>query len=417
MAWDTCSIPAPAFVFTVATFARRTSALSGAGALGQGSCPRVSVMSCPTWRWRCSRRRTALDTSSTRWGSTCRRVYDWCGWWIPSANVRWPTGRTLPVHPPGIVPRLLILQIGALAADRHHPGLHPFPVVEIPGRDGQVARADPNGQEAVGGMAGGSGAEDGVASPDVMAHAVLVAVEDREHVVTLDGPGEGVLVVLLPEVAVGALQGVVEEHDHRLVGAELVQAPGQPLPGASVGIHVEAQAAQIVPAPGVVDAPVTPPGLLLDRGLAVHVVVADGLEDRVLEEAILAGEAVDPLELGELLQEAVVGSVAREEHAARGRDASADLGRVLRSRQLVHLLNQGAILLVHPARAEMRIAGHEEGEGGRLCRSWLSGHREGEPEPQYKERLPAFSQPFENLTPRAGSTTPAAPGAAGRAIG
>src|SRR6266581_3728871 len=81
-----------------------------------------------------------------------------------------------------------------------------------PPRPGRARRREPPG---TGGTSGGG----------------LVAVEDREDVVTLDGPGEGVLVVLLPEVAVGALEGVVEEQDHGPVRADALELPGHPFPG------------------------------------------------------------------------------------------------------------------------------------------------------------------------------------------
>src|SRR4029453_9737242 len=86
--------------------------------------------------------------------------------------------------------------------DRDGPRLGPALLVEVPGHDREVARAHPDDQEGVRRGPGRAGAEDGISLPEVLAHAVLVAVEDREHVVALERARKGQLLVEVPAVAV-----------------------------------------------------------------------------------------------------------------------------------------------------------------------------------------------------------------------
>ena len=103
--------------------------------------------------------------------------------------------------------------------------------------------------------------------------------------------------------------------DERPAPAHGRKLSGQPLASAQVRIHVETEHAQVSPVPRIVDAAVARDDAGLDGRLGVDVVVADSLEDREGEEAILAGEAVDLLELRELVDMAVVGHVSGEDDA------------------------------------------------------------------------------------------------------
>src|SRR6185503_5329638 len=123
------------------------------------------------------------------------------------------------------------------------------------------------------------------------------------------------------------------------------------------------------------------------------------LEDRIFEDAVLAGETVERFELRELLERPAVRGVAREENAARRLHAAADLGRVFGSRQRVHLLDDAAIDLFHALGAEMRIAGDEEGDGLGLARRGWRQRRGGREAREERERNRGEgAQPFENLT-------------------
>ena len=83
-----------------------------------------------------------------------------------------------------------------------------------------IRRADDaHDQEVVRRVPRSAGAEHGVAAPVVVPHVVLVAVEEGEHVVAGDGARERVLLALLPEVAVGPLERVVEEEDEGALAA------------------------------------------------------------------------------------------------------------------------------------------------------------------------------------------------------
>ena len=227
--------------------------------------------------------------------------------------------------------------------------------------------AEAHDQELVRGVPRRAGQEDVLAAPHVVASVVEVAVEDGEHIVAIESLRERLLIGLWPKVAVRALDRVMEENDQGATVADLGQILDQPRASRRVWVHVEADEVHVGPIPRVDQGAVAAFDVSDDRRVADHIVIADGLEDRVLQEAVTSRAAIDPLKVAPLRLLAAVGHVTHEQHAARHLHLPAEFRRIVGTRQGVHLLDDAAIGVPHVARAKVRITSHEERDRRLVC--------------------------------------------------